>query len=233
MFSVLKAMDQSHVALVCFMLRASGFEVFRCDRSLSLGVKIESFGKVLKCAGNDDSVTIKAEDSGANEMGFLFESKKTDRISDFSLKLMDIDQERLGIPETDYASSVEMPSQEFRRIMNDLSVLGDTVTIKVNKEGASFNVEGDMGSGNICLHKSSSVDKPSEAVKITMSEPVKSTFSLKYLNSFAKAAALSDSVILSMSEEIPVCIEFNIANNLGYLRYYLAPKIEDDENTGS
>lgn len=52
-----------------------------------------------------------------------------DRISDFELKLMDIDSEHLGIPDTEYDATVKMPSSEFKRIINDLSSIGDTGTL--------------------------------------------------------------------------------------------------------
>jgi hypothetical protein len=47
-------------------------------------------------------------------------------VSDFELKLMDIDSEHLGIPETDYAASIKMPAAEYQRICRDLSSIGDT-----------------------------------------------------------------------------------------------------------
>jgi proliferating cell nuclear antigen PCNA len=49
-----------------------------------------------------------------------------DKISDFEMKLMDIDSEHLGIPDTDYQAIVTMPSAEFQRIVRDLSSIGDT-----------------------------------------------------------------------------------------------------------
>ena len=49
-----------------------------------------------------------------------------DKISDFELKLMDIDSEHLGIPDTEYGATVNMPSAEFFRIVHDLSTIGDT-----------------------------------------------------------------------------------------------------------
>lgn len=49
-----------------------------------------------------------------------------ERISDFEMKLMDIDSEHLGIPETAYEAIVRMPSAEFARICKDLSTIGDT-----------------------------------------------------------------------------------------------------------
>ena len=49
-----------------------------------------------------------------------------DKISDFEMKLMDIDSEHLGIPEAEYHAIVKMPSSEFARICKDLSSIGDT-----------------------------------------------------------------------------------------------------------
>jgi proliferating cell nuclear antigen PCNA len=69
----LQAMDSSHVSLVSLLLRADGFEHFRCDRSLSLGINLGSMAKILKCASNDDTVTLKADDNG-DSVTFMFES---------------------------------------------------------------------------------------------------------------------------------------------------------------
>ena len=57
----------------------------------------------------------QAEDQG-DTITFMFESENQERISDFELKLMDIDSEQLGIPDTEYTATVRMPSSEFQRI---------------------------------------------------------------------------------------------------------------------
>lgn len=44
-------------------------------------------------------MTLKADDDG-DTVSMLFESEDGDRVSDFEMKLMDIDSEHLGIPET-------------------------------------------------------------------------------------------------------------------------------------
>merc|ERR1712228_794316 len=71
-------------------------------------------------------------------------------------------------------------------------------------------------------------DNLDNAVLITMEETVTQTFSLRYLNNFTKATGLSDSVTLRMGSEVPLEVEYKIAD-FGSLRYYLAPKIDDDE----
>jgi proliferating cell nuclear antigen len=74
--------------------------------------------------------------------------------------------------------------------------------------------------------------QPQEATIIEMQEPVSLTFALRYMNSFTKASSLSEQVTLSLSSELPVVVEYKIAE-MGYVRFYLAPKIEEDEEMKS
>jgi len=183
--------------------------------------------KILKCASNDDAVTLKAEDNG-DHITFVFESPKQDKISDFELKLLDIDSESLGIPDTEYKSVVKMPAAEFQKICRDLTILGDTVIVSGTRDGVKFSTSGDLGNGNITVKPSADVDaKADECVSIQIQEPVQLTFALRYLNFFSKATPLSNSVTLSMSKDVPLVVEYRM-EDLGYLRYFLAPKIEDD-----
>jgi proliferating cell nuclear antigen len=75
----------------------------------------------------------------------MFECPKQFRASHFTLKLMDIDSEHLGIPDTDYKCVVRMPSEEFARIVKQIGIMGDTVKISASKEGVKFSVGGDIG----------------------------------------------------------------------------------------
>lgn len=182
--------------------------------------------KILKCAGNDDSITLKAEDS-ADSLTLMFESQGQERIADFELKLMDIDAEPLGIPDTTYKTTIRLPSGEFQRIIRDLQVLGDTCVISCTKEGVRFSVQGDLGTGNVLL-KANAGEKESDNVIIDMEEPVELTFALRYLNFFTKATTLGGTVILSMSPDVPIVVEYPIGD-AGHIKFYLAPKIDEDE----
>lgn len=225
----LQAMDSSHVSLVALMLRSDGFDTYRCDRNIALGINLSNMSKILKCASNEDAVTIKAGDN-ADTVTYMFESPSGDKVSDYEMKLMDIDSEHLGIPETDYSCVVKMPAGEFQRICRDLSQIGESVVICCTKEGVKFSATGELGTGNVKLAQTANVDKEEEAVTIEMQEAVSLTFALRYLNYFTKATPLSPQVTLSMSADVPLVVEYKIGD-MGYVRYYLAPKIEDgDEN---
>jgi len=222
----LQAMDTSHVALVAMLLRADGFDPYRCDRTLPLGLNLTSLNKIMKCAGNDDVLTIKADDNG-DVLNLVFESKDNDKISEYELKLMDIDSEHLGIPETDYDATIHMSSSEFQRICRDLSQIGESVIIEATKEGVKFSASGEVGNGAVTLKQNANVDKEDESTIIELKQSVTLTFSLKYLSNFTKATPLSSRVTLSMTNEVPVLVEYKL-DALGYVRYYLAPKIGED-----
>merc|ERR1712117_348134 len=151
----LQAMDNSHVSV---NLRADGFDKFRCDRQLSMGMNLGSMSKILRCASNDDIITIKAQDQ-ADTVTFMFESPNQEKVADYEMKLMNLDQEHLGIPETDYAAVIKLPSSEFQRIIKDLSQFGESVVISCTKEGVKFSAAGDIGTGNIKLAQTANVDK--------------------------------------------------------------------------
>ena len=68
-----QAMDSSHVSLVSLSMSSEGFDPYRCDRNITLGMDTSTLSKILKCASNDDSITIRAEDSG-DQVSFVFEN---------------------------------------------------------------------------------------------------------------------------------------------------------------
>ena len=68
-----------------------------------------------------------------------------------------------------------------------------------------------------------------QQVSVEFEEPVALNFALRYLNFFTKATALSGQVVLSLSKDVPLVVEYRI-EDLGHIRFYLAPKIEDDSS---
>jgi len=70
-----------------------------------------------------------------------------DKFADYELRLMDLDSEHLGIPDTDYSCTIKMPSSEFSRICRDMSIMGDSVLLCTTKEGVKFSAKGDLGQG--------------------------------------------------------------------------------------
>ena len=71
-------MDSSHVALVSLNLSQDGFESFRADTNMVLGVSIANLAKVMKLADNNDTITLQA-DQDASHLRIIFENPKSQR----------------------------------------------------------------------------------------------------------------------------------------------------------
>jgi proliferating cell nuclear antigen len=132
----------------------------------------------------------------------------------------------LGIPDTAYPTHIKMSSSEFVKLCKDMTQLTDSVHINVSKEGAVFSVQGKAGAGKIKI-KNNNAEKVEDKIDIKCEEDISAGYGLQYLNSFAKAAALAGSVSLYLSMQFPLMIEYNI-ENIGFLKFYLAPKMEED-----
>lgn len=220
-----QAMDLSHVALVALKLKAEGFQNYRAERNIPLGIKLVNLHKILKCADSSDMITLSC-DEDPQQLTIKFESQHGDKASKFCLNLMLQEDEHLQIPETIYSARVSMPSGEFSRIIRELAQLAESVKISTTKKGIVFSVHGDIVNGEMELKENGS-NRPEQGIKIDVDEPVSNSFSLSFLNQFTRASALGDQVNLYMSENTPLVVEFPIGD-FGTLKFYLAPKLNEE-----
>merc|ERR1712066_472042 len=174
-----QSMDSSHVALVSLLLRESAFSEFKCDRATSLGMNVDSLGKIFKMCGPNDTLKLRWQND-VDTVSFQCESGEDDRIADFDLKLMQIESEHVEIPEQQYKVLARLPSAEFQKVCRDLKEFGETMQIQASKEGIRFSVQGDIGTGNVMMKPRES-EKPEEKVTLTVHESVTATFALRYL----------------------------------------------------
>merc|ERR1712098_262358 len=80
--------------------------------------------------------------------------------------------------------------------------------------------------------------KEDDSVAINCEEPVTAAFALRYLNFFTKATPLASACTIQLDDDKPLIIEYELnagdadeasANNgsCGFLRFFLAPKIDE------
>ena len=136
--------------------------------------------------------------------------------TDFKLKLLDINEDILEVPDIHMNVVTTLPSVDFQKITRDMSNLAQEMSI--------------IREGNI-LELSCKGDFADQITRIEYPETVERTgnvFSLKYINMYTKATGMCSSVQIlqdSNSEDMPVIFRYTIAN-LGDLKFYLAPKID-------
>ena len=154
---------------------------------------------------------------------------ETEKSGEFQLNLLNLDTQALGIPDTDYPTTIKMSSSEFVSLCRDFTSLSDCVKIEVIDGKVTFSVIGKAGNGKYHL-KNNNAEKIEEQVIIINKEDVCCSYGLQYLNSFSKASSLSNVVTLHISTKYPLMIDYEI-EDLGFLKFYLAPKMEDEEES--
>lgn len=209
----MQAMDSSHVCMVEILL--NDFKEYKCDSETSLSLSLPSLLKVLKC-GDANKHALELSDNG-DRLRVLMTRENND--IEVSLKLMEIDNDMLTVPETAYGTVLMVPSTDFKKVVTDCQALGDTVSFTVveNEKTFKVGVKGDVGDISIELPNSA----PSE------NESVEQAFAVRYLLYFTKASALSDKVRISLDGAMPMRVEYRFGDK-SHVCYYLAPKMNDD-----
>ena len=85
---------------------------------------------------------------------------------------------------------------------------------------------------NVSRRISECCHQEEESTTIELQDAVNLTFALRYLNFFTKATPLADQVSLNMSPDVPLMVEYAIKGK-GFVRFYLAPKIDEEESGSS
>ena len=120
-----------------------------------------------------------------------------------------------------------MSSSEFARIARELYAINETVQIVADKNSVKFSVANETIGGGFTYEPNDS-DSLEQKVTITSDTTVDLSFALRYLTMFTKASTVGQQVSLYLSKEFPLMVEYKLAS-LGVLKFYLAPRISDNE----
>lgn len=226
----MQAMDRSHVALICLTLLSDGFVEYDCPSDFTLGLNVSLLSKILKCAENSDSLRLEAEADG-DCLNVTFESPNGQRTSTFEMRRTDIDGDHIEIPDTEYQCSVKMPCAQFKKVVGDLGLLGETCSLSVKKGEVVFKLTSEVGgNAQFALKEDRTAKREVDQMTVdvdTDDRCVTMAFAVGYLGQFAKTSGISEQVGLFMSNEMPLYITYDMGD-IGSVGYYLAPKIMDE-----
>ena len=111
---------------------------------------------------------------------------------------------------------IRMNSEELRRIWRELYEIGDTVIVEADSNNVKLSVNGEGVKGSVLI---TDVEKSDDQTSDIVEEKVELSFPLRSLNIFNKAA-LSQNLILSMSLDAPLLLNYTI-QKIGSLKIYL------------
>lgn len=227
-----QGMDPSHVGIFELRLKADWFTTYECKHEQFIGVNCEIISNILNCIMDGQIMKWSYMYDSSEDLLIYFENCGMDKM--FEVKLMNIDEEALGIPEMEYEVDIKINSMGFEKIMNQLNLFGENLEIECGKdENIYMRTTGDAGKMQVRL-------KEADIVEYAYDDEVELNieFSLRYMAMFAKFSKLNTVCSIHLSRNQPLKLLYDLNSWMegddedieieNYIRFYLAPKIDND-----
>jgi len=211
-----RAMDPSHVAMVDVYLPAGIFDEYECSGEAVMGVSLDEMSKIVRRAGGGDELEMVLDEE-ANSLRVRLKGAAT---RTFKISLLDLGAEEPPTPSITFNTEVKLITNSLVQALKDAELFSDHVEISATPEGVFIAASGDTSGVEV------KIDRGSEALlELNVTEPSRAIYALSYLTDMIKAAAISDTVTLQFSTNMPLKLEFRVLGE-GKVTYWLAPRIE-------
>jgi proliferating cell nuclear antigen len=218
--------DKTHTILVKVILHADRFEHYSCEPSqIVICANTLHLSKVISTVSNNDTLTMYIDredyhDGIVSHLGLQYDNSQIKQSFGQKLRLIDPDPEELCVPDVEFSTIINLPTQDFQKIIRHLSAVSDRVEIKSVGSEVIFSCCGSFADSQIIRSESDGnlefVQKP-DATTIIQGE-----FSLKSLSHFTKCTALCSHLEIYLSNDLPLIVKYDVAS-LGEIKLCLAP----------
>jgi proliferating cell nuclear antigen len=214
-----RAMDPSHVALVDLLWPNTGWEKYECDKPLKFSLRVEDLVKLISRSDGKDSVEMASSEEDTLTVKFVNGYKR-----EFAIHLIESTSGSAPLPKLEFDTKINLAKTIFEKVLNDISVVSDQVTIQAVKDKLTFSGKSDIGSASIQLEKNDA-----DILDLQVNAESKATYSIDYLLGITKAAgSVFDTLIAEFSSKKPVRLEFRLNDQGARIHYYLAPRVSDN-----
>jgi proliferating cell nuclear antigen len=180
---------------------------------------------------NDDTLTMYIENSNYEDgvvkfIGLKFENTKQCKTTSF--KLMEPDPEELIVPNINFSSIINFPSDDFQKIIRDSSCLSNNIEISSIGNQLIIKCQGQFADQEIVRTEENTSDSNDDADGmhfVSEKNPTKivqGTFSLKNLGYFTKCTNLCQQIELYLENDLPLVVKYEVPD-LGYIKLGTAP----------
>jgi proliferating cell nuclear antigen PCNA len=224
----IQCMDSGHVSIMELYIGNDWFDVYRMSETapnLTIGVNSNILSKILGTREKMQDIEIECDDEPDNLTIRYSSDDKSVFDKTFTIPLIDLDVEIMEIPEIEYEAEFSLPSATYASLMAQLKLFGDTMDIDCSEETImihSTSIEAGTMTTEI------GIDELNEFA-IDEGEELKLSFSLNHLYNVAQFHKLSQEIELKFKQNYPAQLIYNLGGENATLRFYIAPKISDEE----
>ena len=211
-----QGMGFDHISLFELRLQKEWFDFYEFNEGDSRVISLSStiVQKVFSTRQEKQSVSISF-DGEVDKISITFKNPhpvKSDIPKEFVVTLMDVEFDRLEIPNADYSAEFSIHTKTFSSIVEQLEIFNEQIRVICTDERIEFTASGIEGSMSVNLYNDN-IDYVTEY----MSEEdlnLSILFSNKYFQSFCKFAKISKEVTLSFSDAFPMQMYYPLQKSI-------------------
>jgi proliferating cell nuclear antigen len=214
----LRQLDSSKAAMIDLVLPSTVFQEYACKGEHDICLGIDELARVSKRMGGDERLEFNLdENENRLEIKMIGQAERQ-----FKLQLLTPPDSQTNKPSMAFDVKAEMYADAFKQAIKDIGVVSSHVKILAEKNTLTFSGEGDTGEARVTL-STEGEDPVLFQLKVGSGQSA-AMYALNYLAEISKAIA-SDSIILQLTGNKPLMLEFPIAE-AGNISFILAPRVE-------
>jgi len=218
----IQGMDPSHISIFEILINKEWFDSYQMDDTVLIGLTATIFPKILLTWTNDHTIKLNVSEDAHLNISFEKFTGNSEYNKYFQIPLIDIESDRMSIPEQEYTLDIEFDSKKLKKLIDELSMIGDMMNIVCDEKeinATSKSIEGSM-TVNIPFDDI-------EAYSIEENKTISATFSLRYIKNMCVFNKIATTATLHLSDGLPLQFKYELENN-SYVRFYVAPTIDDN-----
>ncbi len=210
----LKAVDPAHVAMVELTIKNTAFEEYKSG-DMELGIDLDKLSGIMRLANSGDIVTLEYDEKS---------NRLIVKIGNLVRRMGLIDT--AGMPDSK-VPNLELPAKaiitasELSKGVRASEAVSDHLALSIDKEAFELFAEGDTDTVNLKLPKDLLVELNSPG-------KFKSLFSIDYFSNMIKPVKAEEPITISLGNDNPIRVDFDIAEKKGHVTYLLAPRVESE-----
>ena len=222
----IQTMDGSHVSIFELNMPNTWFDEYKLgeEGEVTIGIPSAILYRLLNSRDKAQSIKIQMSSKDSDKLSINFECENKD-IYDrhYEVNLMEIDVEQLAIPDMEYEAEFSLSSITFANLIDQFKLFGDNLQMYCSEEKIAMKAHSnETGNMNVTIPIDDIL-----SFAIDEGEVLNLLFSLGHLHNICCYSKISKTIDIYLKKDNPLRIDYPLDEENCYIRFYLAPKIED------
>ncbi len=225
----LQTMDLSHICLVEIKLPPDWFESYMCKDNTNLTTSFGTLVKMLGCIESGQRAWLRqGMQEGSDSWELELSGSNSVFTKRFRIPQYTLDDELMQIPDSDADTDFCMPSGNWSKIIDELSMFGEIVKVHCGEKGTTLSTreqtEDVAMSCLIGLDAVESYEGCDEEFEVNF--PIKM---IQKVSAARQAACLGPNgkITVHLTEERPLDLNYDLGSN-ATARFIVAPRMDED-----